>query len=188
MVFWRLPPQDTASSTSAAAATKCLAGTPTSIDQYVGPCYESSVIGAEIKCKLADLFYFAPTPDRNGGDELRVLFGIVQQREIHFRCARAGTDCDDADAFRSQLESKRAREPEQARFARRIGRASGQRNMAHDGRHVDDSSVTLAFHVRDQRSAQEKRAAQVGGDDAVPFRERKFRDVLANVDPRIVDQ
>src|SRR5437773_2137182 len=85
-------------------------------------------------------------------------------------------------------DTARASETQGAGLARRIGRPSRERHVAHDRRHVEDSSIALTFHMRDETTAHQERAGEIGGDHAVPFLEGELRNILSNIDARIVDQ
>src|SRR5262245_32302040 len=60
--------------------------------------------------------------------------------------------------------------------------------MAHDGRHIDDASVALPYHVRNESAAHQKDAGQIRVDHPVPLVERKVDEVLTKVHSGIVDK
>src|SRR6266850_5817587 len=106
---------------------------PAAVDENVRAGDETGVFGAEIECELADFLGLAPAAQGNFGKKLLGEFGVLQQGSIQLRGERPRADTVDRNLFRGQFERQRARETEQRRFAGRIGRAAGYRDVAHDG-------------------------------------------------------
>ena len=60
--------------------------------------------------------------------------------------------------------------------------------MAHDRSQINDPTVAISFHARDESPAHEEDARDVGVHDLAPFIEGELGDLFAEVDAGVVDE
>src|ERR1039458_7445053 len=138
--------------------------------------------------QLAHFLHAAPAAQRDFGDELGIKLRILDQRGIHLRGEGTGADGVHRDSFRRKFQRQGAREAQNGALAGRIGGAARYGHVRHGGGQVDHAPVAAPFHVRHECAAHQEGAGQARVDYAPPLVQRKFGELLANVDAGVVDE
>jgi hypothetical protein len=105
-----------------------LLGRPATVHENIRPGNKAGSRRTKVKSEMSDFFYASPAANRDFGKELPIKFRVLDQRSVHLRSEGPRTDGVHGNSLVREFQRQCACQTEERGFARRVGRASGERN------------------------------------------------------------